>query len=337
MKPQENPEKLIASLKLARNKLGEDLNKRIPQVFPQKFFSDMVEQRLEKGRKIRSLLLFLSATSLYPEKKHAVLKDVCLDVCLAIEMIHAASCLVDDILDGDDVRHGFQSSHALLGTPLAVLQSHILCAEALKLVSKWPTITKRLIGTYQKLTVGETYDILLPEPKSEWLREGYTERIYQKTSAMFEFALETAAIIAKRPDMRKKLKSLGCELGKLYQLSNDYYDLKPTNLHKRHDPDHSWRITFSLPLACYLELYGPANIEDELKKGMLRFDEWMDFLEKIWTPKVEKVAKKLMDDTQKEVCELIGASGLNFWAQVDYYTLVDLIMKEDFWYHSYDE
>ncbi len=321
---------LIRDLCRSRVHLNGLLAKRINELFPDKFFAGEIWRRIKHGRKIRSLLFLSLVNILNPRVK----KSAHMDVCLSIEMVHAASCLVDDILDGDDVRHGEWSSQAILGTPVSVLQAHFLSARALELTSQWSEISKSLIGTYRRLTIGEMYDILLPEPTSGWICGGYTERVFQKTSAMFQFSFEAAALIAGREELRERLKSLGYVFGKLYQFSNDFYDMQKQNIRKRHSASQSWRITFSLPVACYLKLQGVKGVRAELKKGMLTYNEWMKFLEKIWVADVHTLAHDVLKETEEEVKTFIESSGLPRGLQQKFFGLVDLIMQEDFWYHS---
>src|SRR6185369_17021147 len=90
-----------------RDNLNAQLKERILQRHGSSFFGREIFSRIEKGRKIRSFLFLTSARSL----NNSLSDQQLLDVCLSIEMSHAASVLVDDILDGDDTRHGAQSSH----------------------------------------------------------------------------------------------------------------------------------------------------------------------------------------------------------------------------------
>jgi geranylgeranyl pyrophosphate synthase len=335
MKTSQLSAQVLKDFTQARIQLNERLNGRIKELYPHAFFAQEIWRRIEKGRKIRSLLLLATVKALDPSISEDDFEV--LDVCLGIEMVHAASCLVDDILDGDDIRHGYQSSHAILGTPVAVLQSHFLCAEVFNLLRHQRLVPVLLIDTYQKLTLGGMYDIFLPEPTGEWMCKGYTEQVYQKTSAMFEFSLESAAIVARRYAERNRLKLLGNSIGKLYQLSNDYFDMQPENIRRRHAADHSWRVTFSLPLACYLQINGSDSIQGELKKGILTYDEWMDLLRKIWNNEVRDACKKMIADTERETRDRIKSSGMSVPVQSQFLGLSELVLQEEFWYHSYAE
>src|SRR5437868_3064018 len=168
----------LAEFARFRDQINTTFVSHILKRFGDGFFAKEIRDRIEKGRKIRSFAFVRTAEALLP----SVDQELLLDVSLGIEMCHAASVLVDDILDGDDTRHGFATSHSRLGTPASVLEAHFLCAASLRLVKEHPSILCELIDTYSKLTIAEAYDILLPEPVDCWLFEGYTERVYQKTS-----------------------------------------------------------------------------------------------------------------------------------------------------------
>ena len=315
-----------------RISLNQRLTNRVAELYLDIFFASEILKRIEKGRKIRSFLFITTAEALSPNLPENRL----LDICLSIEMSHAASVLVDDILDGDDVRHGYQSSQATLGTPASALQAHFLCSEAITLVRSWPEIQNQLVDTYRRLSIAEMYDIFMPQPNDQWICNGYTEQIYQKTSALFEYSFVAAALASKRDDLKEQLKSVGQAMGKLYQLSNDYYDMQPHNLRKRHTTDHSWRITFSFPLAIYLQLHGIPGVQEELNQQILSYDQWTKFLEKIWTKDVGEITLAALTRTEKDAEELVASSTLPAEIRNQFSNLIKLIVQEGFWYHSYD-
>lgn len=321
----------VDEIRQFRDSLNRTLSAHISKRFGDTFFSREIMARIEKGRKIRSLLFVRTAKALHP----SVDQDLLLDTCLSIEMCHAASVLVDDILDGDDTRHGFATSHATLGTPASVLEAHFLCAASMDLVRGQPDILGRLIDTYRRLTVAEAYDILLPDPLDAWIFEGYTERVYQKTSALFEYSLTSAGAVTHKENFLCGLQDLGNALGKLYQFSNDFFDLQPHNLPKRHAARDSWRITFSLPLALYLRRYKLRKIERQLRARVLTYPQWVDFLNMIWTADVKEEALGALRSAEDESCHAISNSRLPVSIQNQFLRLVKLIVQEDFWYHSY--
>jgi len=176
----------------------------------------------------------------------------------------------------------------------------------------------------------------MPEPISDWILEGYTERIYQKTSSLFEYCLTAAAIIANRSEFRTPLHKIGHELGKLYQLSNDFHDMQPHNIRKRHGSNHAWRITYSFPLGVYIERNGIAKVQSELRRKILPFAQWMDFLDKIWTDEVRNIASRRLVEAKDDALRSIAESNLPISVQNDLTALVKLIVQENFWYHPYD-
>jgi geranylgeranyl pyrophosphate synthase len=322
----------LSNLRLFRDDFNKKAISRLNHLYMNRFFANEIFDRIHKGRKIRSFLFTLIAQSLSNNLK----EEVTLDICLSVEMSHAASVLVDDILDGDDTRHGDPSSQSILGTPTSALEAHYLCSEALRLVAFQTPILELLINTYQKLTLGEMYDVFLPKPLDAWICEGYDEKIYQKTSALFEYSFTAAALACSREELAAPLRLLGHQIGKLYQLSNDYYDLQPHNLRKRHASNESWRVTFSYPLAIYLSANGIREVSEFLNGELLSFDDWITLLETIWNENTTRVAYEGLLNCQKHAKELIISAPISDSIKETISELVDYIGTEDFWYHSYN-
>lgn len=324
----------LRSFVVQRKQLNGLLRKQVTNLYGEGYLSQQIWDRINKGRKVRSLLFLEIAKSLNRSFRKS---ESILNLCLAMEMIHAASCLIDDIIDGDEIRHGSQASKVVLGTPVSALQSHFLCAEALKLLSHNHVALRLLVEAYEKLSVGETFDMFLPTTSSGWWSLGYTECIYQKTSAMFELAFEFGAISAGRENQRLAMRRLGHELGKLYQLSNDYHDMQPHNLIKRHGAADSWRVTCSLPVATYLMFNGRESLEKEVKTQILTFAQWQGFLRKIWTPDVKRHTEKLIRNCLVEISCQVKESCLTPVTKARLINLSNVVATENFWYHPYDK
>jgi geranylgeranyl pyrophosphate synthase len=306
------------------------LQSRLEILYPDSYFAKEIFNRIAKGRKMRSLLFSKTAKSL----DRNLNGDTMADVCLTIEMPHAASVLVDDILDGDDTRHGYVSSNIILGTPIAALEAHYLCAEALKISSHYPHLLAVLVNAYCKTAMGELYDVFAVEPLESWICKGYCETVFQKTSSAFEYAMVAAAMVTDRHDLRPVLKSIGRAIGKLYQLSNDYYDLQVENLRKRHSQTDVWRITYSFPLALYLERFGTKGLLPKIRKKMLSYDEWRFLLHDIWTPEIKSQAWRAVQASHDEVVRLTSDAPLAAPAKDIIQAVAEWILQEDFWYHS---
>ena len=81
MKTKQLPGKLFMEYLIrSKNELNVSLARRIKKIYPDKFFSTEIQNRIEKGRKIRSLLFLAIARSLSQKIKEDVLLDVCLSI-----------------------------------------------------------------------------------------------------------------------------------------------------------------------------------------------------------------------------------------------------------------
>jgi geranylgeranyl pyrophosphate synthase len=303
---------------------------KIKTAFTDPFIASSVEKCVLPGRKIRSILFLNALQSLGPSTPI----DKAEDVVFSIELIHAASVLVDDILDSDDVRHGTVSTEALWGTQKSLLFAHLLSSAAIKQLKGHTQVQAKLIETYQNMCIGEMYDVFLPP--GTWMHDGYDWRTFQKTSSLFEFALIAAQHFVQNSGKKFKLDLIGRDLGLLYQLSNDYYDWQPHNLKKRHLNAESWPINFSLPLSVYLRKYPRSSIESYLAKKILTYNEWDEFLSILWQPEVTRECKVMISRTQKRLKQRITEGDFPKYLNALFRSFVSLIGKEEFWYHAYE-
>lgn len=184
---------------------------------------------LAPGKRLRPLLLILMAKDLGCETGAVV------DVACAIEMVHAASLILDDMpcMDNAKMRRGQPAVHVAFGEDVAILAAVALLSHAFKIVASAPgvppTLRARLavdlstaVGL-QGLVMGQYED----------LREGAlprsTEQIANtnalKTSKLFRIAMDMAAALADADDrVRAGLGEFADELGQAYQLLDDLKD-----------------------------------------------------------------------------------------------------------------
>ena len=141
----------------------------------------------------------------------------------AVEMIHAASLLHDDVIDGGTLRRGAPSFWVVNGTSGAILLGDLLFFKAIHLVR---TVEKsRLLNDFVNLA-GEVceaeseQELLLRRQPSQWNRIVSIAR--RKTGGLFAFAA-LAAAGRSRPRQRA-LREAGYLLGTAYQLADDLLD-----------------------------------------------------------------------------------------------------------------
>ena len=150
-----------------------------------------------------------------------------LDLAVVVELIHAATLVHDDILDGADKRRGQPTANAKWGNAISVLLGDCLFAHALKLSTGFPNgeISRRIAHAASDVCSGEIiqtqrrFDLKLSVPD-------YYKIIEMKTAALFAAACELGAFINEAsPEIISALRTFGLRLGTAYQIYDDVLDL----------------------------------------------------------------------------------------------------------------
>ncbi len=149
------------------------------------------------------------------------------DLAVVVELIHAATLVHDDILDGADKRRGQPTANAKWGNAISVLLGDCLFAHALKISSSFSNgeIARRIAHAASEVCSGEIiqtqrrFDLNLSVPD-------YYKILEMKTGALFAAATELSALLngASEP-VFEALKTFGLRLGTAYQIYDDCVDL----------------------------------------------------------------------------------------------------------------
>ncbi len=172
------------------------------------------------GKRIRPLITVAAARMLgYQGNAHIAL-------AAAVEFIHTATLLHDDIVDESDLRRGKLPANQVWGNPHSVLVGDFLFARAFMLMvdSKSMDALHVLSRAAAVIAEGEVHQ-LVAAGKIETSRDEYMEIIGAKTAALFSAAAQVSSIIADRPQREEDaLETYGRELGLAFQLVDDALD-----------------------------------------------------------------------------------------------------------------
>jgi len=176
------------------------------------------------GKRIRPALVLLAA--------HATGKSTPqhIDLAVALELIHLATLVHDDIMDGASQRRGKPTAFAKWGAELSVLLGDCLFCHALKLSSQFTdhSISCKIAEASNEVCSGEIlqtqrrFDLKLSIPE-------YIKIISMKTGALFRISTELSAVLnGCRPDEVLAMRNYGDYLGIAYQIYDDCLDLVGT-------------------------------------------------------------------------------------------------------------
>jgi octaprenyl-diphosphate synthase len=176
------------------------------------------------GKRLRPVLTLLSGAATGTVRTSHV------DLAVIVELIHLATLVHDDIMDGADIRRGQPTVNAKWGNALAVLLGDCLFAHALKLAAAFPNneICRRIAHAAKDVCSGEIIQTQRRFDLNLTIEE-YFQVIEMKTAALFAVATELGAFISESdPEVITAMKSYGLKLGTAYQIYDDCLDIAGT-------------------------------------------------------------------------------------------------------------
>ena len=178
------------------------------------------------GKRIRPALCLLSARG-----GRAFDLPHVLPLAEALELIHTASLVHDDVIDEADTRRGAATANARWNNQVAILSGDYIFARAFTLIAEEgydPYVSKRLADLVCNLSVGEIIQDHAVYQASRGMAD-YYERIQKKTADFLEICCELGAMVGgmEREEM-KKLAEYGHCIGMAFQITDDLLDIEQT-------------------------------------------------------------------------------------------------------------
>lgn len=172
------------------------------------------------GKRIRPILSILSGKLFNYDKAELYY------LATAVELIHSATLLHDDVIDNGELRRGKITSNKIHGDKTSILVGDFLFAESFKLMVKSNSLESlKILSTASSIiSEGEVKQL---EFKQQQLfsKAQYLEVIEAKTAILFAAATESSACIAGRSRSEcKLLKEFGINLGLAFQIIDDILD-----------------------------------------------------------------------------------------------------------------
>ena len=167
------------------------------------------------GKKIRPIILMLFTEICGGDSKKSV------DAALAIELIHSASLIHDDLLDGGVIRRGLPSTHEKFGHAAAMLCGDFLISKSIELISPFGKNAVRDFGRAgMYMAEGETIDV--KSVTGTFGESNYYECIRKKTASLFAASASIGAYVGGANDeIADKCRMYGEHVGAAYQIVDD--------------------------------------------------------------------------------------------------------------------
>jgi octaprenyl-diphosphate synthase len=172
------------------------------------------------GKRMRPMLTLACGALLgYPGTRHHKL-------AAAVEFIHTATLLHDDVVDGSGMRRGKRTANLIWGNPASVLVGDFLFSRAFELMVEDGSLKVLRILSHASAVIAEgEVEQLTAQRQVDTDEEHYLEIIAAKTAALFAAACRVAPVVAEANESSElALESYGKNLGIAFQLSDDVID-----------------------------------------------------------------------------------------------------------------
>jgi octaprenyl-diphosphate synthase len=172
------------------------------------------------GKRMRPMLTLACASLLgYPGTRHHKL-------AAAVEFIHTATLLHDDVVDGSGLRRGRRTANIIWGNPASVLVGDFLFSRAFELMVEDGSLKVLRILSHASAVIAEgEVEQLTAQRQIDTDEEHYLDIISAKTAALFAAACRVSPVVAEASeDAELALECYGRNLGIAFQLSDDVID-----------------------------------------------------------------------------------------------------------------
>jgi len=227
------------------------------------------------GKRIRPTLTILTGRMLGAEEEKLVI------LAAAIELLHTATLVHDDLIDGSLLRRGIPTLNSRWSPGATVLTGDFLFARAAKLAADTESVPAiSLFATTLGVIVnGEITQLFSGRCHAD--RDEYYRRIYAKTASLFETCTSCAALISPvTPETTDLVRQYGYDIGMAFQIIDDVFDFTsdPTQLGKPVGSELRQGL-ITLPTLLFLENHPEDEDAQEILSGdCLHYDEEISLL-----------------------------------------------------------
>lgn len=179
-----------------------------------------------KGKQLRPLLVLMCASMFGP------IDDKALAAASAVELLHNASLIHDDVVDNSMTRRGRPTVNAVWNNHIAVLVGDFFTSSAMQeaISTGDIRIVEALTKLGRSLSLGEI-DQIYNAREHSLTKEGYYRIIDYKTASLFVASAEMGCYAAEAPrEAREALSLYALLFGRCFQIRDDVFDYFPSEL-----------------------------------------------------------------------------------------------------------
>lgn len=297
---------------------------------PNALMNKVVATYLEKkGKQIRPIMVILSARLL------GEVNDNVIRGAVAVELLHNASLIHDDVVDDTRVRRDAQTINGLWDNHLAVLIGDFFLSNSLILASETGDIriVESIATLGRLLSIGEL-DEIYNARYNHLDEEVYFNIIYRKTASLFISCAEVGAVAAGETDSGKlgALREFARLLGLCFQIKDDIFDYFPAGEIGKPTGNDLREGKITLPLLHVLET-GSGEEHDRMmelaRREQLSPEEISRLIDYAVAGGGIDYARQTMERLRDEACEVLCRNFPPSETRDAFVSLIDFIINRN--------
>ena len=270
------------------------------------------------GKRLRPALVILSEKAASAGKNCNCNHDDLIALATAVELIHIASLIHDDVLDGATMRRGKPSTNARLGDDVSIVFGDYIYSKAFELIGKCRNsdVFESISQAIYVMCEGELIQVC-QRGNLSLSKENYITIVRKKTASLFAACCHSGTILGNHSQvLQTALEEFGLNFGIAFQIIDDCKDIvSEERALGKHPGQDVIAGDITLPLLNLLDAVGPTG-RQEIK----RISESSIDKHGLKTIKQAFVGTEALGSTQKTALYYIGRAkqGLNELEDSDY-------------------
>lgn len=213
-------EALEARMKSYAVRVNSALTRELKLYAHSRFYDPLV-YAVERGKRVRPVILMLSAEAL------GCKDDSVLGAAVAVELLHTESIIHDDIIDEEKVRRARMPFHLKYGYSASLLSADFVFAMILAIAARYDDrrIAEEVSNAALQMSEGEYSELTIDPQIYKLTWDEYIRIITEKTASLFETSAKLGALIGGGDEKEvQALADYGRCIGIAYQLKDDLLD-----------------------------------------------------------------------------------------------------------------
>ncbi len=222
------------------------------------------------GKRLRPALVILCEKAASADKKKRCQQNELVRLAAAVELIHIASLIHDDVIDGAILRRNKPSINAMLGDDISIVFGDYIYSKAFELIGERrnPDVFECMCQAIHVMCEGELIQVC-QRGNLDLSKDDYITIVKKKTASLFAASCHAGTILGNHsPAVQRTFREFGLNFGVAFQIIDDCKDIvSEERVLGKHPGQDVVAGDMTLPLLNLLEAAGTTG-RNEIK-GML--------------------------------------------------------------------